>query len=57
LKGIQSKMGKEKLVHTIKKILETDLDLDFLSNLDRGEIEILLVAIRYRLERENQQSV
>jgi len=51
-----SKKNEKKLIHLIKRILETDLELDFLLNLERGEIEVLLAAIRYRLERENQKS-
>jgi hypothetical protein len=39
-------MTKKALIELIKKILKTDLDMDFLSKLEQGELEMLLVSIR-----------
>jgi hypothetical protein len=39
-------MTKEKLIDTIKRILNTDSDLDFLLQLRKQELETLLACIR-----------
>jgi len=39
-------MTKKSLIELIKKILKTDLNMDFLSKLEQGELEMLLVSIR-----------
>jgi hypothetical protein len=39
-------MTKEKLIDTIKRILNTDSDLDFLFQLKKQELETLLACIR-----------
>lgn len=39
-------MTKEKLIDTIKRILNTDSDLDFLLQLKKQELETLLACIR-----------
>jgi len=43
-------MTKEQLVDIIKKLLETDADLDFLSKLSKSELETLVSAVRDRVE-------
>lgn len=42
-------MTKKALIESIKKILETDLNMDFLLKLEQGELEMLLVSIRDRV--------
>ena len=49
-------MTKEDLVDLLRKILSTDADLDFLSDLGPRELETLISCIRQRIERENQLS-
>lgn len=39
-------MTKEKLIDTIKRILNADSDLDFLLQLKKQELETLLACIR-----------
>ena len=39
-------MTREDLVETIKKILKTDLHLNFLLKLETGELETLVVCLR-----------
>ena len=39
-------MTKEKLIDTIKRILNTDSDLEFLLQLKKQELETLLACIR-----------
>jgi hypothetical protein len=39
-------MTKEKLIETIQRILSTDVDLKFLLQLKREELETLLACIR-----------
>ncbi|MFH0961048.1 MAG: hypothetical protein V1897_20380 [Pseudomonadota bacterium] len=43
-------MTKEKLIETIKRILNTDADLNFLSPLDEKDLETMLACIRDRVE-------
>ena len=43
-------MTKEQLIEIIKKLLETDSDLDFLSKLSNFELETLVAATRDRIE-------
>jgi len=43
-------MTKEKLVEKIQEILNTDIDLGFLLQLNKEEIETLIACIRDRLE-------
>lgn len=40
---------KEKLVHIIKELLKSDLDLDCLLQLDQRDLEDLVAAIRGRV--------
>jgi hypothetical protein len=42
-------MTKEKLIETIKRILDTDVDLDFLSELNLKDLETLIACIRDRV--------
>ena len=44
-------MAKEKLVEIILKLLNTDLDLSFLSQLDTGDLETLVASIRERVDQ------
>ena len=43
-------MTKEQLIKIIKKLLETDSDLDFLSKLSKSELETLVSAVRNQVE-------
>ena len=43
-------MTKRELIKKIKKLLRTDIDLKFLSNLNKKEIETLVACIRDRLD-------
>ena len=43
-------MTKVHLLDIIKKLLETDSDLDFLSRLSKSELETLVAAMRNRVE-------
>ena len=44
-------MNKEKLIETIKRILDTDADLDFLLELNLKDLETLIACVRDRVER------
>ena len=44
-------MTKEQLIEIIKKLLETDSDLNFLSKLSNFELETLVAAVRNRVEK------
>jgi hypothetical protein len=41
-------MSKTELLDIIKKLLKTDVELDFLLNLPESDLEILVVCIRER---------
>jgi len=43
--------SNEDLVDLIKKVLETDINLDFLLELRTGELEILAACIRNRMDQ------
>lgn len=43
-------MTKEQLLETIKRLLKTDSDLDFLAKLSKSEIETLVAVIRGRVD-------
>ncbi len=43
-------MTKEQLIEIVKKLLEIDSDLNFLSKLSKSELETLVSAIRNRVE-------
>jgi hypothetical protein len=47
-------LSKEELLQIIKRLLNTCDDLDFLVQLDQGDLECLLVAIRARVEGSSQ---
>ncbi len=49
--GYSDHMTKEQLVEIVKKLLETDSDLDFLSKLSKSELETLVAAVRNRVEK------
>ena len=44
-------MTKEKLIEIIQRLLKTDIDLNFLLQLKKSELETLLVCIRSEVER------
>jgi hypothetical protein len=44
-------MTKEELIQTIQRVLETDIDLSFLLQLKRTELETLLACIRNAVGR------
>ncbi|UCG66023.1 MAG: hypothetical protein JSW12_02940 [Deltaproteobacteria bacterium] len=44
-------MTKEELIEIIKSILKTDLDLGFLVQLKKGELETLVACIRERVDQ------
>ncbi len=46
-------MKKEKLIEIIKEILQTDLDLSYLSVLKQEELENLIACIRYRVGQKD----
>jgi len=45
-------MTKEKLIETIKRILNTDADLNFLVQLDEKDLETMVACIRDRVEQK-----
>ena len=44
-------MTKEKLIETIKRILNTDADLNFLVQIDEKDLETMIACIRDRVEQ------
>lgn len=44
-------MDKEQLIETIQRILRTEADLTFLSQLKESEIETLVACVRDRVEQ------
>ena len=48
-------MTKEELVDLLRKMLETDADLDSLSDLRQKELETLIACIRHRIEQEKER--
>jgi len=44
-------MTKDKMVEKIKELLKTDLNLDFLLELKKEEIESLVACIRDRVDQ------
>jgi hypothetical protein len=51
MKKMSGPMTKEKLIEILQRVLETDIDLDFLLKLDFKELETLVACIRERVER------
>ena len=47
-------MTKEKLVEKIKELLKADVDLGFLLELKKTEIETLIASIRDRVDQKNE---
>lgn len=45
-------MTKEKLVQKIKELLKTDIDMSFLLELKKEEIETLVACIRDRVDQK-----
>jgi hypothetical protein len=43
-------MTKERLVEIVKRLLGTDVDLDFLTKLSKSELETLVSAVRNKVE-------
>jgi hypothetical protein len=44
-------MTKDKLIEIIKGILKTDIDLNFLLELEENELETLVACIRERVDQ------
>ena len=49
--GHSVQMNGEQLVEVIERLLETDVDIDFLSKLSKSELETLVVVMRNRVEK------
>jgi len=49
-------MEKTELLEIIKKLLKTDVDLDFLLNLPKSDLETLVVCIRERFDQLAKQA-
>ena len=47
-------MNKEKLVEKIKELLKTDMNLRFLLELNKEEIETLVACIRDRVDNQGE---
>ncbi len=45
---------KDDLVDLLKKILQTNVNLDFLSSLEQKELETLIAVIRDRIDQEKK---
>ena len=50
-------MEKTELLEIIKKLLKTDVDLDFLLNLPESDLEKLVVCIRERFDQLGKQTL
>lgn len=48
-------MSKEELVEKIKRLLNRDLELNFLFNLELEDLRILLASLRDLIDREMQR--
>ena len=44
-------MKKEELIEIVRSILKTDIDLGFLVQLKKGELETLVACIRERVDQ------
>lgn len=49
----ESGMKKEKLIEKIKEMLQTDVDLSYLSVLKQEQLESLIACIRYRIDQKD----
>ena len=47
-------MTQEELIEILRKVLKTDFNLDFLMQLNEGELKTLLICIRERLEYQEK---
>ncbi len=45
---------KDDLLDLLKKILQTNVNLDFLSDLEQKDLEILIAVIRDRIDQEKK---
>ena len=45
---------KDDLVDLLKKILQTNVNLDFLSDLEQKDLETLIAVIRDRIDQEKK---
>jgi len=50
-------MDKTELLEIIKKLLKTDVDLEFLLKLQESDLETLVVCIRDRCEQLGKQTL
>ena len=46
-------MTKEEFIEILRKLLETDSDLDFLRKLEENEIQTLIACVRSRVEQSS----
>ena len=51
---VETGMTKERLVEKIKKLLKTDMELQFLLDLKKEEIETLVACIRDRIDNPGE---
>lgn len=49
-------MTKEEMITVLQRLLNTDVDLEFLMKLDTDELEILIASIRDRVETRSSIS-
>jgi len=56
LKYGNNMMNKTELLEIIKKLLKTDVDLEFLLNLPESDLETLVVCIRERCDQLAKQA-
>ena len=52
--GQRAAMTKEKLVEKIRELLKTDNDLDFLLELKKENLEVLVACIRNRIDQTRE---
>ena len=50
-------MNKTELLEIIKKLLKTEVDLDFLLSLPESDLETLMVCIRERVDQLGKQII
>ena len=50
----KEKLTKEKLIEILQNILNTDIDLSFLLELKKSELEMLVACIRGRIDQAGE---
>ena len=51
----RNRMTKEKMLEIIQKLLETDIDLDFLLRLNDEDLRTLVACIRERVDQAGNE--